>query len=195
MISGRQSAGRPATTRDRLLEAALECAVRDGSGALSLQTIASAAAVSKALLLYHFRDKDDVLATLVAWLTSRCVSREGVAMLKGTPAGVLDTLWNWLDSELQSGELRVLIELGAERGIRSREALSASGSRRQQAAEATSARVFQLLGLTPRVPLSMLASAELAMREGLVVGAARAPERAVRAAFDVFWLAALGLAQ
>ena len=173
----------------------MQCAVRDGSGTLSLQTIAAAANVSKALLLYHFRDKDDVLAVLITWLTGRVIAREQIALTGTTPAGVLDALWGWLEREVKSGELRALLELGSERGIRTREALASSGVQRHEVAEATMTRVFQLLRLTPKVPIPMLAVAELAMRDGLVLAVAREPTRTVRAAFDVFWLAALRLAQ
>ena len=56
-------------------------------------------------------------------------------------------------------------------------------------------QVFQLQRLSPRVPVPMLAAAELAVREGLTLSAAREPGRTVRAAFDMFWLALLRLAQ
>jgi AcrR family transcriptional regulator len=195
VTSARRPTTRPPTTRDRLLEAALECAVHKGSTALSLQTIAAAANVSKALLLYHFRDKDDVLAMLITWLTGRVVAREESALLDSNAAEVLDALWSWLEREVERGELRALLELGSERGKRTREALASSGERRHDVADATMTRVFHLLRLTPKVPISMLAEAELAMRDGLVLAAAREPKRTVRAAFDVFWLAALRLAQ
>lgn len=195
MTSTRRGTHRPPTTRERLLEAAVDRAVHDGTNALSLQSIAARAEVSKALLLYHFRDKDDVLAALVGWLTSRLIAREQGALEGASPYAVLETLWSWYESEMVRGEVRVLIELGGERGERTRAAVRSCNERRHEVAASTMKRVFELLRLTPRVPMEMLAAAELAMREGLVLDAARDPSRTVRAAFDVFWLGALRLAQ
>jgi AcrR family transcriptional regulator len=98
--------------------------VRDGSGALSLQGIADEAEVSKALLLYHFRDKDDILATLITWVSGRVVAREARALEGSTPATLLEALWKWLHHEIQEGEFRVLVELAGERGPRTRQANS-----------------------------------------------------------------------
>lgn len=195
MIASRRSVARPTSTRERVLEGALRSAVHGGTSALSLQSIASTARVSKALLLYHFRDKDDLIAALITWLTDRIVHREEEALRTTQPHTSLETLWMWLEQEITRGELRVLLELGSERGERTRAALRESGTRRHAAAEATMQRVFQLLRLTPRVPASMLAAAELAVREGIVLDIARDGDRIARAAFDVFWLGALRLAQ
>lgn len=57
----RRAPGRPATDspdlRPRLIEAALECFVRDGIAATSLRSIASQAGVTPALLNYYFGGK------------------------------------------------------------------------------------------------------------------------------------------
>jgi AcrR family transcriptional regulator len=193
--SRRKSDSSAPSTRQRLLEAALRRSAVDGIGALSLQTIADEADVSKALVLYHFRDKDDVMSTLVEWTTSRVLAREATALVASTPATVLEELWRWLEAEIARGELRALIELAGERGARTRQANEASSIARHLAAEETMTQLFKLLHLTPRVPIPMLAASELAMREGLVLAASREPARATRAGFDVFWLALLRLAQ
>ena len=190
-----RASARATTARERLLQAALRCAERDGSGALSLQIIAREATVSKALVLYHFRGKEHLLATVIAWLTERLLARERGALEVSSATSVLEDYWEWLSAELQDGELRVLIEMTQERGIESAQALEASAARRHAIAETTVSRVFQLLELSPRLPSSMLASCELAFRDGLVLSAARQPHRNVRVAFDVFWLSLLGLAR
>ncbi|MEO6443852.1 MAG: TetR/AcrR family transcriptional regulator [Gemmatimonadaceae bacterium] len=186
---------RATDARARLLEAALRCAVRDGSGALSLQSIASEASVSKALILYHFRGKEQLLATIIEWLTERILSREVVALAESSAMSVLDDYWRWLAAELKAGELGVLVELTQERGADAVAALAASAHRRHETAEGTITRVFNLLGLSPRLAVPMLGACELAFRDGLVVGAAREPDRNVRVAFDVFWLSLLSLAK
>lgn len=186
-------AARGSETRERLLFAALKRAQRDGTGALSLATIASEAHLSKALVLYHFKDKDEVLASFVTWLNARVLDRERNALAHSTAATVLEDLWRWLHDELDQGELRVLVELSQERGTKTRQALDVSAADRQATAEDTMARVFALLELTPRLPTSMLAACERAFREGLVLAAGHQGNGNARVAFDVLWLSLLNL--
>ena len=190
-----RASARATQARERLLLAALRCAERDGSGALSLQIIAREAEVSKALVLYHFRGKEHLLATAIAWLTERILARERGALVESSATSVLEDYWQWLYAELHEGELRVLVEMTQERGMETALALETSAVRRHAIAETTILRVFHLLELSPRLPSSMLASCELAFRDGLVLSAARQPARNVRVAFDVFWLSLLGLAR
>ncbi|MCC6928342.1 MAG: TetR/AcrR family transcriptional regulator [Gemmatimonadaceae bacterium] len=186
---------RASEARERLLQATLRCAARDGGAALSLQAIAEEAAVSKALVLYHYRDKEQLLATAIRWLTARLLEREGKALVQSTASSVLEDYWRWLEEEISEGELRVLIELSQERGDETRRALEESSLQRQARAEQTVARVFQLLDLSPRLPAAMIAASELAFRDGLVLWAWRQPDRSARVSFDVFWLSLLSLAR
>jgi AcrR family transcriptional regulator len=195
MPSGRRSPARAIEARERLLAATLRCAQRDGGSAVSLQSIAAEAGVSKALVLYHYRDKEALLATTIRWLSDRVISREIEVLETSTASTVLEDYWRWLEGELASGELRVLLELSQERGEESRAAMDASSRRRQDVAEHTVSRVFALLGLAPRVSPALLASCELAFREGLVTWSWQRPERNARVAFDVFWLSLLSLAR
>lgn len=195
MPASRRSEARAQEARERLLAATLRCAQRDGGGAVSLQSIAAEASVSKALVLYHFHGKEELLASTIRWLTDRLLEREGEALVHSTAATVMEDYWRWLGAEIDQGELRVLIELTQERGEKTREALEESALHRQAAGERTVSRVFQLLDLSPRLPPAMLASCELAFRDGLVLWAARQRDRNARVAFDVFWLSLLSLAR
>lgn len=195
MPSLRRPSARATDARERLLEAALQSAHRQGYGALSLQSVARQANVSKALVLYHYHDKDELLVTLIGWLTSRVISREQAALDTSTKTSVLEALWRWLDGEFREGELRVLIELASERSTAARQALTASAERRHETARATMVKVFETLELSPRLPASMLATCELAFRDGLVISAARQSDREARVAFDVFWMSMLSLAE
>lgn len=186
---------RASEARERLLHATLRCAARDGGGALSLQSIAEEASVSKALVLYHYRDKEQLLATTIRWLTTRLLEREAHALAQSSASSVLEDYWRWLEEEIAAGELRVLNELSQERGGETRRALEESALQRQARAEQTVARVFQLLELAPRLPAAMIASSELAFRDGLVLWAWRQPDRSARVSFDVFWLSILSLAR
>jgi AcrR family transcriptional regulator len=193
MPTGRRGASRAHEARERLLAAMLRCALRDGGSAVSLQSIATEAGVSKALVLYHYRDKAALLATAIHWLTDRVVQREKAALASSTAGTVLEDYWQWLEEEMRAGELRVLLELVQERAGEARDAMAASAQLRQSAAEQTVARIFQLLNLAPRLPPAMLASCELAFREGLVIWGGARDDRNTRVAFDVFWLSILSL--
>lgn len=160
---------------------------------MSLQSIAAEAGVSKALVLYHYHDKAALLATAIHWLTDRVVQRERAALATSTAGTVLEEYWRWLEEETRAGELRVLLELSQERATEAREAMAASALLRQAAAEQTVTRIFQLLNLAPRLPPAMLASCELAFREGLVTWGSQRADRNARVAFDVFWLSILSL--
>lgn len=195
MPASRRSEVRAQEARERLLAATLRCAQREGGGALSLQSIAVEASVSKALVLYHYHGKEELLASTIRWLTERVLEREEGALIHSTAATVMEDYWRWLGTEIESGELRVLIELTQERGGATRQALEASALQRQALGERTVSRVFQLLDLSPRLPAGMLAACELAFRDGLVIWAARQPDRNARVAFDVFWLSLLSLAR
>lgn len=195
MPTSRRSHARALEARERLLAATLRCALRDGGSSVSLQAIATEAAVSKALVLYHYRDKEALLATTIRWLTDRLVAREVAALEKSTSSSVLEEYWRWLDGEIATGELRVLLELSQERGEATRIAMVDSAGQRQAAAERTVSQVFTLLDLAPRLSPAMLASCELAFREGLVIWSSQRSDRTARVAFDVFWLSLLSLAR
>ena len=82
-----------ATRREELAEAATDYAVEHGLIGLSLRPLGEALGTSDRMLLYHFRDKDDLIATIVRTSTTR-----SVASIRALPpstdlrAAVLD-LW------------------------------------------------------------------------------------------------------
>ena len=60
-----------ATRREELAEAATDYAIDHGLIGLSLRPLAVALGTSDRMLLYHFRDKDDLVATILRTSTSR----------------------------------------------------------------------------------------------------------------------------
>src|SRR5215208_7512748 len=60
-----------ATRREELAEAATDYAIEHGLIGLSLRPLAQALGTSDRMLLYHFRDKDDLVATILRSATSR----------------------------------------------------------------------------------------------------------------------------
>ncbi len=61
------------TRREELAEAATDYAIEHGLIGLSLRPLAIALGTSDRMLLYHFRDKDDLVATILRTTTTRSV--------------------------------------------------------------------------------------------------------------------------
>ena len=68
-----------ATRRDELAEAATDYALEHGLIGLSLRPLAEALGTSDRMLLYHFEDKDDLVATILRTTSERSV--------RGPPVG------------------------------------------------------------------------------------------------------------
>lgn len=159
-----------------------------------MAAIAAAAGVSKALLHYHFSDRERLLAEVVTQLGDRLVTGERAALEGATGRRAVDALWYWTERELACGELRVLLELSLIREPLVGEAAMAVARSRRRTAASTVADLMARLGLAPRVPAELLGEAWVAFIDGLAVGGlVSAPDP--RVAFDVFWLAMLGLAE
>lgn len=186
----RSPAGPPAA--ERILDAALRRIVGAGALDTSLGDIAEEAGVSKALILYHFHDRDTLLARLVDRVVAQLVARLRDALDGQRSALAVDALWEWLERELRLGTIPLLAELSRDRNPAVHDASRrASIARRQAAAEAVE-RLFTALGLKPRVPAALLGEVTVAFEDGLAQSDRDADRRV---AFDVFWLALLNLAE
>jgi AcrR family transcriptional regulator len=182
------------TAARRIVEAGLALAVRGGATAVSLQEVATLAGVSKGLIHYHFHDKATLVARLVEHAAERVAARERAAAAQAAAAPAaqaLDVYWRWLEGELARGELRAAAELAGDPSEYARVASRHAAGVRHAAASATLEALFGALALRPRVPVAMLANVLVAFVDGLAVSASS--ER--RVAYDVFWLAVLGLAE
>lgn len=157
--------------------------------------VAASAGVSKALVHYHFRDKDSLLVALVEDVGFAVLHRARAAMRRETEPHALDTYWEWLAEELRTGDLRVLISLADDVSDRVRLASQRVTDQRRELAAEHIALVFSRLGLSPRVPPALIADTALAFVDGLAVTQALDPRRDPRPAFDVLWLALLTLAE
>jgi len=177
----------------RILEATSACIVQKGAADVSLQDVAEAAGVSKALIHYHFHDKGELLARLVEWLRVGLVARQETALAGVSASAALDALWQWLSDELERGDLRALLDLTLVQGPAVQAAIHATAAARREAAGSVTTQLFDALGLRPRVPASLIADAFIAFVDGLALDRVVAPERNARISFDVFWLAMLSL--
>ena len=198
----------------RILEATARRIAIHGAAALALNEVAAHAGVSKALIHYHFKDKDTLLSRVVDFVVTGMITRERAALApyatQRSPLAV-DALWRWLEEELRRGSIRTLLELDAYPGPGVRTAARRAASRRREAATETIERLFTILELRSRVATPLLANVAVAFVDGLALDVDRAEAssddvggvefsdaqstRAPRVSFDVFWLAMLSLAE
>jgi AcrR family transcriptional regulator len=144
---------------------------------------------------YHFHDKDSLLGALVEDVGFGVLQRARTAMEEDTDAHALDAYWTWLERELATGDLRVLVSLAEYDSERVRASARRVADQRREIAVAHTTAIFERLGLTPRVPSAIIADTVLAFVDGLATVHALDPERDTRPAFDVLWLALLTLAE
>ena len=177
----------------RILDAARELVSEGGAAQLSMGDVAARAGVSKALVHYHFRDKDSLVSALVEEVGRGIVERERAAIARGDAPHALDAYWHWLESELRAGDAQILTALSEYDSVRVRGLSRRIAVDRRAVAVDHVAHVFQSLGLTPRVPASLIADTVVAFMDGLAMAHALDPARDPRPAFDVLWLALITL--
>jgi AcrR family transcriptional regulator len=157
--------------------------------------VAASAGVSKALVHYHFHDKDSLLHALVEDVGLGLVARAREAMSRESLTHALDDYWVWMEQELTAGNIRILIALAEYDSDRVRAASRRVAELRREVMNEHTALVFSRLGLNPRVPAELIADTVMAFVDGLATAHSLTPERDPRPAFDVLWLALLTLAE
>jgi AcrR family transcriptional regulator len=183
---------RSAVAHQRIVEGAVRRFAGSIPSEVSLSDIAAEAGVSKALIVYHFGGRDSLIAAVADRLSDAITMRERAALSESALA--VDALWRWLESELSRGDIRVLLSLTDMGNAVVHAANARAATRRRASATETTARLFETLGLRPRVPAALLADVVVAFIDGLALDASRDPA-AQRVAFDVFWLAMLNLTE
>jgi AcrR family transcriptional regulator len=102
-----------ATRRDELANAATDYALEHGLIGLSLRPLAEALGTSDRMLLYHFRDKDDLLATILSTTSERSVgSLRELPPSRDLRQSVLD-LWRAVTTGPQQRCQRLYVEAAA----------------------------------------------------------------------------------
>lgn len=183
-----------ASSDDRILHAARRLVQRGGAAAVTMGDVAAEAGVSKALVLYHFRDKDSLLAALVDDVGEAVLARARASHV-GTAGRPLDAHWDWLHRELVEGDLRALVSLADCDSTAARTASRRVAEERRRLAAADLDVIFARLGLATRVPAGLMAETVLAFADGLACRHALGAIANPRGAFDVLWLALLALAE
>lgn len=181
----------PADAATRIARAAITLGAADGVSAMSLQGIANAAGVSKALLLYHFAGKGALLAAVVDLLGETSATRLRQAAAAPDALGA----WRAIAREPAAlGELALLSALTLEREV-APEAVHARRAATDAAAATLATAILAGVQLTPRVPAPFLGRLLLRQLDGLAAASARValPADAFEAELDTFALALLAL--
>lgn len=181
--------------RARILAAARSLVARGGAAGISMGDVGAAAGVSKALVHYHFKDKDSLLRAVVERAGRDAIEREAAAMRATGERHALDDYWSWFADELARGDIRILTALGEYDNASVREAARAVAVRRRAVAADHVSLVFARLGLAPRVPATLIAETLVAVMDGLAAAQGLDPRHDARPAFDTLWLALLTLAE
>ncbi|MBX3134428.1 MAG: TetR family transcriptional regulator [Gemmatimonadaceae bacterium] len=172
----------------RILDAAAALGAGQGVGALSIQAVAKAAGVSKALVLYHFHDKDTLLAALVA----RLIEREAGALTAAAAAA--DALEAWRATAADDERRRERAALAA---LLQEAALQAQApalvAPRVAAAAALGQAMLAAAGLRSRVPSALLGRVLLQHLDGVALSARDRTAAALEPDLDAFALALLAL--
>jgi len=176
----------------RILHAARHLVQKGGVAELSIGEVAAEAGVSKALVLYHFGDRDSLLAALVDDIGADVVGRARSALTReGVPP--LDAHWAWLEREVHEGDVRALVSLAQCHTPATVAASRRVAAGRRELAVAQVEQLFQRLGLQPRMPAALVAETVLAFADGLACRSVFGTALDARGAFDVLWLALLTL--
>ena len=102
-----------ATRRDELAEAATDYALEHGLIGLSLRPLAEALGTSDRMLLYHFADKDDLVATILRTTVSRSAqSLRELPAPRDLRSAVLE-LWRAVTTGPQERCQRLYVEAAA----------------------------------------------------------------------------------
>ena len=187
-----------ANTRDSVLEAATEVVRAVGFAGVTVSQVASRASVSSGLVHYHFSTRAALLESVGELMMTRRAKSRLAALASGKGLAAVDALWMTITDSVDSGAEAAVAELVA------------SSSRSAQIRRVVvRVQAEELAALARRVPglLAELGCAALTSTDdltgairaaldgaasGLVGGAGR---HAVRASFDVFWLALVAAGQ
>ena len=160
----------PRANSERKLRTGRALVARGGAAELSIGHVAAAAGVSKALVHYHFKEKEALLRALVENVGLGVIDRAQAAINRVSDEHVLDSYWEWLERELTLGDLRILRALAEYDSERVRAAVRRVVQQRRELTTQHVALVFSTLGLVPRVPAALMGETVLAFVDGLGVG-------------------------
>ncbi len=166
---GSGNAGQAGEARERILEIAREEVSRGGWAAATSGRVAQRAGVSKALIHYHFQDKESLLRAVAVQCRDGVVKRGSRTMAPVRHANPVDGFADWLESELSARDLRIALQLKAS-GIPgvARAADEAVAAVRVELAQRVDT-VFRVLGVAPTIPSDSIGDLLMAVATGLAL--------------------------
>ena len=180
----------------RMVDSAVALGTSSGAGALTLQGVATASGVSKALVLYHHRDKDALLLAVAQRLVSNDVDalRAAAAGADAQPDAQADALAGWsavVGGAERRAERALLVTLLQDASLRV--AAPQMMAARAQAGLALAHAVLAAAGLRSRIASSLLGGFVVHLVDGIAVGTQGKSASAIDADLDASALALLGL--
>jgi AcrR family transcriptional regulator len=172
----------------RILDAAAGLGATQGVGALSIQGIATAAGVSKALVLYHFHDK----GTLLRALAMRLVERETAAVEAAARATDALEAWRGTAADAERRRERALVAALLQ-DVALQPTAADMMAARHAATAALGQALFSAMGLRARVPAALLGRVIAQHLDGLAVTSRERSAEALEPDLDAFALALLAL--
>lgn len=177
-----------AETGPRILAAAHALGAAEGVTALTLQGVATAAGVSKALVLYHFGGKDQLLAALAERMVDADVQALDAAAVAADPLEA----WRQVAGDVALRASRaLLVSLLQEAALRARAA--AFTASRAEAATRLATAMLRAAEFRPRIATPLLGRVLLHQLDGVAVTHAAVDAASTEAALDAAALAVLGL--
>ncbi len=181
--------------REGILEATRRQVERGGDGAVSLGRVATAAGVSKALIHYHFSDKQQLLSAVAVECTRRIENR-GSAVAGAPPSGdPLAVFWNWLQEELEQGDVTALLQLARAEDDEVQARAKTGLAECRALVRALVAYVLDALEVRPAIPVVLLAEVVATLVEGLAARHDPRRAREEQRVVDALWLSLIALAE
>jgi AcrR family transcriptional regulator len=177
--------------RDKIVDAAASVLASDGLTGVTVAAVATVAAVSSALVHYHFDTKSRLVLAAAERIADRRLASLRSALADGRGLQTVDAVWRALETRTGAGEESAWLEV---RSLARRDLAVAGIAQRARTEERTalSARLGPLLGeLGVQAPTGTddLGGALQAALDGIgsALVAGEAPT-ALRAGYDALWL-------
>ncbi len=162
-----------------------------GISELTVADVARRAGVSSALVHYHFRTKQQLVAAACERLAARRSAARLAALASADGLAALDALWTALRSGAESEAERAWNDLAllARRDPAVRRILAAQRQAEHRDLATRLPALLASLGAEPAVPSDEVAALVEHFLDGVALAlGAGSPPGEVRAAYDAFWL-------
>lgn len=183
---------------DRIAEAACALIQDAGIANLTIADVGRRAGVSSALVHYHFRTKQDLLAAAAERLAARRTEGRTAALSGATGLAALDALWAVLSVGSGSEVERAWNDLALLARHDANVSRTLAAQRRVERATFAQAlpRLFRNLGTVPTASWDETAATVLLFLDGVALALAEGgAAEEVRAAYDAFWLVLVAAGQ